>query len=100
QTRSKREWHSDVSSSDLKAKIILNNHFPKELLNQYNINENAIIVNILENMKINKKRFNGTIINDYEISYKTEKEYNINEINIFRSEERRVEKENTINISR
>ncbi len=69
-----------------KAKIILNYDFPKELLNQYNINENAIIVNILGNMKINKKRFNGTIINDYEISYKTEKEYNINDNKYFPKE--------------
>ena len=51
----------------IKSKIILNIDFPKELLNKYNIFDEAIIVNINGNMKINKKRFNGLIINDYEI---------------------------------
>ncbi len=69
-----------------KAKIILNYDFPKELLNQYNINENAIIINILGNMKITKKRFNGITINDYEISFKTENEYNINNNKFFPKE--------------
>lgn len=54
-----------------KSKIILNIDFPKELLNKYNIYENAIIVNICGNIKINKKRFNGIIINDYEIKLKS-----------------------------
>ena len=51
----------------IKSKIIFNIDFPKELLNKYNIFDEAIIVNINGNMKINKKRFNGLIINDYEI---------------------------------
>ena len=42
-----------------KSKIILNIDFPKELLNKYNIYENAILVNIRGNMKIARKRFNG-----------------------------------------
>ena len=50
-----------------KSKIILNIDFPKELLNKYNIYENAILVNIRGNMKIARKRFNGITINDYEI---------------------------------
>ena len=50
-----------------KSKIILNIDFPKELLNKYNIFDEAIIVNINGGMKINKKRFNGLVINDYEI---------------------------------
>lgn len=50
-----------------KSKIILNIDFPKEILNKYNIYENAILVNIRGNMKIARKRFNGITINDYEI---------------------------------
>lgn len=41
-----------------KSQIILNIDFPKELLNEYFIYEDAIIVNICGNMKITKKRFN------------------------------------------
>ena len=50
------------------SKVILNIDFPKELINKYNINEEAIIVNIYNDITINKKRFNGVIINDYEIN--------------------------------
>lgn len=53
-----------------KSNIILNIDFPKELLNKYNIYENAIIININGNMKIEKKRFNGITINNYEINVK------------------------------
>ncbi len=52
-----------------KAPIILNIDFPKELLNKYNIYDEAIIINLKGNMKINSKRFNGININDYEITY-------------------------------
>lgn len=50
-----------------KAQIILNIDFNKEVLNRYRINENAIIINLEGDMKINDKRFNGININDYEI---------------------------------
>lgn len=52
-----------------KSNIILNVDFPKELLNKYNIFDEAIIVNMQGNMKIEKKRFNGLTINDYEIEF-------------------------------
>lgn len=52
-----------------KAKIILNIDFPTELINKYNIYEEAIIINLKGNVKINNKRFNGININDYEINY-------------------------------
>lgn len=51
----------------LKANIILNIDFPNEILNLYTINDNATIISIEENIKIHKKRFNGKIINNYEI---------------------------------
>lgn len=50
-----------------KSQIILNLDFNKEVLNKYKINENAIIINLEGNMKIDAKRFNGININDYEI---------------------------------
>ncbi len=53
-----------------KAELILNVDFPTELINQYNIYENAIIINLRGNVKIGKKRFNGININDYEITFK------------------------------
>ncbi len=52
-----------------KSQVILNVDFPSELINQYNIYENAVIVNIRENVKITKKRFNGMAINNYEITF-------------------------------
>lgn len=52
-----------------KSKIILNVDFPSELVNKYNIYEEAIIVNLKNKVKINKKRFNGININDYEITF-------------------------------
>ena len=57
----------------LKANLILNIDFPKELLNQFAIFEQAIIVNIEGDMFIKKKRFSGKVINDIEIkSYEDE----------------------------
>lgn len=50
-----------------KAQIIINFDFSSEIINQYNINENAVIINLSDYIKINKKRFNGIIITDYEI---------------------------------
>lgn len=50
-----------------KSNIILNMDFNKQILNKYYINENAIILNLEGEMKIENKRFNGMNINDYEI---------------------------------
>lgn len=57
-----------------KSKIILNVDFPSELINQYHIYENAIIINIRGNVKIVKKRFNGITINDYDITFNNPEE--------------------------
>lgn len=51
----------------LKSKIILNFDFSERQLNQYNIYDEAIIVNLQDKIRINKKRFNGLVVNDYEI---------------------------------
>lgn len=58
-----------------KSKLILNVDFPSELINQYNINETAIIINIRGNVRITKKRFNGISINDYNIDFEQREEF-------------------------
>lgn len=58
-----------------KAELILNVDFPTELINQYTIYENAIIINLCGNVKITKKRFNGICINDYEIDQEKEEDF-------------------------
>lgn len=58
---------NNQKKSLLKPQIILNIDFCKELLNKYKINENAIIINLEGDMKIEQKRFNGINVNDYEI---------------------------------
>ena len=57
-----------------RARIIINFDFPKELINQYVINEKAIILNLPGKLKINKKRYEGKIIQGYEIKLKETKE--------------------------
>lgn len=59
-----------------KSQIILNIDFPRELINKYNMQDEAIIVNMKGNVKINKKRFNGLNINDYEIDFRDDKKNN------------------------
>ena len=66
-----------------KSNIILNVDFPTELINKYQINEEAIIVNLRGNVKINKKRFNGLNINDYEIESKNYEEFDYEKENLY-----------------
>ena len=61
--------------SALKSNIIVNVDFPNELINQYNINDEAIIINLRGNIKINKKRFTGININDYEFDFDNFEEF-------------------------
>ena len=63
----------------VKAKIIVNIDFPEEFVNQYSIYENAIIIDIQANITIKKKRFNGTVITDYDICINNKPEYIIEE---------------------
>lgn len=60
----------------LKSKIILNVDFPTELINKYNLYEEAIIINLKGNVRIEKKRFNGININDYKIVFTNSEEFN------------------------
>ena len=56
-----------------KANIILNFDFTEELINKYVIYDNANIINFKEKIRIYKKRFNGSNINNYEIALKKDK---------------------------
>ena len=56
------------------SNIIINIDFPQELINKYFIYDNSIILNVEEKVKINKKRFQGKIINDYNVSIKNDLE--------------------------
>lgn len=57
----------------MKSGIIINIDFPNELINKYNIKEDAIILNVKLKTKIINKRFNGLTINDYEIDFRDDK---------------------------
>lgn len=71
-----------------KSKVIINIDFPSELINEYNVFDEAIIITLRKNIKIKSKRFNGKIIDDYEITlkhneeieYKNLNKYNLKEI--------------------
>lgn len=53
-----------------KVDIILNVDFPEEVINKYLVFDEAILINLEEDVKIKKKRFSGKIINDYKIKPK------------------------------
>ena len=65
-----------------KSSLIINVDFNQKIMNQYNINEKAIIINLSEEIKIEKKRFNGFVICDYEIELDREKLFDIKETQI------------------
>ena len=66
---------NNKKKSLLRPKIILNVDFTSEQVNKYNIPDEAIIVNLNGNVEINKKRFNGLNLNDYEISFENFEEF-------------------------
>ena len=55
-----------------KSQIILNVDFSSDMINKYNIFEEAIIINIKKDVKIKDKRFNGICINNYDIEFKND----------------------------
>lgn len=61
--------NNNKKRSLLKSDLILNVDFPTELINKYHIYDEAIIINLKDKIKINKKRFNGLNISNYEIEY-------------------------------
>lgn len=58
---------NNKNKSMQKVPIILNLDFNEEILNQYKIYEKAIILNTEGDITINSIRFDGKVINDYEI---------------------------------
>ena len=58
-----------------KSDVILNVDFSSKAISEYNIYENAVIINIREDVVINKKRFNGITINNYDISFRNSDNY-------------------------
>ena len=59
---------NNKKKSLLKANVILNFDYPNELINKFNINNKAIIINIPDNIKINTKRFDGVLVNNFKIN--------------------------------
>lgn len=72
---------NNKKKSIVKSKLILNVDFPEELINKYKIYDEAIIINIKQNVRIKSKRFNGICVNDYEIKFKKELDYDNDKIN-------------------
>lgn len=60
---------NNKKKSLIKSEIILNIDFPTELINKYQIYDEANIINLKDKIKITKKRFNGLNISDYEIEF-------------------------------
>lgn len=56
---------NNKSKSLSNANLIINIDFSEEIINKYEINSNAIIVNIFNEIKIRAKKFNGININYY-----------------------------------
>lgn len=52
------------------CQIILNIDFTEEILNKYRVFDNSIIISLENNIKINKKRFNGKVVSDFNIVFK------------------------------
>lgn len=95
-----------------KVEIIINFDLDEDGINKFNIFENAIIINLSNKIKINKKRFNGIIISDYNITsnskeveeskvfFKSLKEKRIDEANLSKFQIiRRIIKEENIKIN-
>ena len=59
---------NNKKASLLKANIILNLDFTNEIINEYKIYNNAIIINILGNVIIKSKKFSGININYFNIN--------------------------------
>lgn len=74
-----------------KSELIINFDFVQETINQYNIYEKAIIINLNNIIKINKKRFCGLVITDYEVKLQDCNEENKIELLDFNDIQRKQE---------
>lgn len=75
--------NNNKRKSLLKAKIIINMDFDEELLDFYNINNNAIIINTKGKINVKSKSFVGINICDYDIIYKSQ-------VNEYKSFDRKI----------
>lgn len=66
-----------------KAKVIINFDFPEEIIKQYRIARNAIIINLKQNLKIASKRFEGILINDWKVTFKEDSFNNMPKKEVF-----------------
>lgn len=67
------QFSNNYRKSLEKSKLIINFDFSEFEINEYEIFNNAIIINcIKDNIKIKNKLFNGIIVNSYNIKYKKE----------------------------
>lgn len=64
---------NNKKKSLLKSKIIFNIDFNEESINMFNINRNAIIININSKTNMNLKSFMGLNIIDYDINFNNDK---------------------------
>ena len=74
---------NNKKKSLMRSKIILNFDFKTNEINKYNIPDDSIIVNFKGDVDINKKRFNGLNINDYEISYENSEEFDYDKSRLY-----------------
>ena len=74
---------NNKKKSLMRSRIILNVDFITENINKYNIPDEAIVVNLCGNVEINKKRFNGININDYEISFENFEEFDYDKSKLY-----------------
>lgn len=66
------QFSNSYKKSLLKSEIIINLDFNEIEINEYEINNKAIIINTEESLKIKTKLFNGIIINSYKIKFSKE----------------------------
>lgn len=67
------QFSNNYRKSLEKSKLIINFDFSEFEINEYEIFNNAIIINCLkENIQIKNKLFNGIVVNSYNIKYKKE----------------------------
>ena len=63
------ELSNNMKKSLDKSSLIINIDFTGEMINKYNINKNAVIIQIYEKVKIESIGFNGITINNCKVSF-------------------------------
>lgn len=63
------QFSNSYKKSLLKSEIIINLDFEEIEINEYDINNNAIIINTKNYLKVKSKLFNGMVVNSYRIKF-------------------------------